>query len=299
MKNANIFLTLVLMAATFFSCRKERSIENSNGLGADFTAMIGGSKWEAAEGTQGATMIQGMIYVTGISADGRQLSIALNNPVGGAYQLGQHTPDLAVYAGPDSSGAYVLSTNQGADISQAGGTVTVTTLDLANHTISGIFSFKTYRNFDSTRLNIASGVFYKIPLTALQTLPHERDTLTATIDSFSWIGQGILKADISGQLVLSGSELDGVRAITLVMPDNTGPGVYPLTSTGIGYTGVYNPSPTQSLVSSAGSLTVLQNDPATMRIRGNFQFQGTGIQGLGGCQHGQRRLFFDILWPIR
>jgi hypothetical protein len=281
MKKAIIFSTLALMAGIFPACRKEMSIENNNGLGADFTAVIGESPWEAAAGTQGASMIQGMIYITGISADGRQLSIALNNPVNGPYPLGRYSSDLAVYAGPDSSGAYAFSTNQGSNNSQAGSTVTVTALDLENMTISGIFSFKVYRNFDSTGLNITSGVFYKIPLTGSPVLPQHRDTLTAAIDSFSWVGQGILTADISGQLVMSGSALDGVRSLTLVMPDNTGPGVYALTGMGNNYTAVYNPYPTLSLVSSSGSLTVLQNDPTMLRIRGNFQFQGTETQGLG------------------
>jgi hypothetical protein len=43
MKTTIVYTVLVLAAATLFSCRKEYSVENGNGLPADFTAQINGS----------------------------------------------------------------------------------------------------------------------------------------------------------------------------------------------------------------------------------------------------------------
>jgi hypothetical protein len=154
---------LVLMAVGWFSCRKETSIESGRGLAADMTATIGGVYWQAADSTQTAIVSNGLVTISGISADGQEISITLNDTVIGVYGLNQSSPSLAIYANLDSVGSYAYSTNQGSDTSQAGGTVNVTALDVANRTISGIFSFKAYRNSDGTQKDITAGVFYNIP----------------------------------------------------------------------------------------------------------------------------------------
>ena len=84
----------------------------------------------------------------------------------GLYVLNQTSPSLAIYANLDSVGGYAYSTNQGADTSQAGGTVSVINVDLVNRTISGNFSFKVYRNSDGSEKDITAGVFYNIPFTS-------------------------------------------------------------------------------------------------------------------------------------
>jgi hypothetical protein len=100
---------------------------------------------------------------TGISADGGEISITLNDTVVGLYVLNQTSASLAVYANLDSVGSYAWSTNQGSDTAQAGGTVDVTAINAVNRTISGIFSFKAYRNSDGSQKDITAGVFYNIP----------------------------------------------------------------------------------------------------------------------------------------
>jgi len=63
------------------------------------------------------------------------------------------------------SSIYNYATNEGSDTAQAGGTVNVMSIDPVGKTISGIFSFKAYRQLDSTQDVFTSGVFYNVPYT--------------------------------------------------------------------------------------------------------------------------------------
>jgi hypothetical protein len=154
---------LGLLTIAMFACHKYTSIENSDGLPADMLATINGVPWEAADSTQTAVVSTGGITISGISSDGQEISITLNDTVVGLYVLNQPSASLAVYANLDSVGSYAYSTNQGSDTSQAGGTVNVTSINPAIRTISGIFSFKVYRNSDGSQKDITAGVFYNIP----------------------------------------------------------------------------------------------------------------------------------------
>jgi hypothetical protein len=152
-----------MMAIALFACHKYTSIENDKGLASDMVATIDGVSWEAADSTQSAVISQGLVTISGISADGQEISITLNDTVVGLYVLNQTSASLAVYANLDSVGGYAYSTNQGSDTAQAGGTVDVTAIDPVNRTISGIFDFKVFRNSDGTQKDITAGVFYNIP----------------------------------------------------------------------------------------------------------------------------------------
>jgi hypothetical protein len=162
MKKATIYTILVLAVATLWSCRKETSIENGKGQAVDMVAVINGAAWQAIDSTQIASIVFGYINISGSSADNQTINLTLDDSVIGTYILNQSSKSLATYANLDSS-AFAYSTNQGSDTSQAGGTVNVISIDPANKTISGIFSFKVFRDMDGSQKNITSGVFYNIP----------------------------------------------------------------------------------------------------------------------------------------
>ena len=164
MKTTIVYTILVLIAATLFSCRKEYSVENGNSLPADFTAQINGVTWDAADSTPLATIAQGTITITGTATDASQMTISLNDTIIGTYTLNQQTTSVATFSNAVSS-IYNYATNEGSDTAQAGGTVNVMSIDPVGKTVSGIFSFKAYRQLDSTQEVFTSGVFYKVPYT--------------------------------------------------------------------------------------------------------------------------------------
>jgi hypothetical protein len=165
-KKATIYTILVLTAAILWSCRKETSLENGKGLAVDMVAVINGAAWQAIDSTQIASIVFGYINISGSSADNQIINITLADSVIGTYVLNQSSNSLATYANLDSS-AYAYSTNQGSDTSQAGGTVNVTDIDRVNKTISGVFTFKVFRDMDGSQKKITSGVFYNIPYVTL------------------------------------------------------------------------------------------------------------------------------------
>ncbi|HLZ16647.1 MAG TPA: DUF6252 family protein [Cyclobacteriaceae bacterium] len=268
-----VHIVLFFISLVNFACRKEVSVETSNGLSGNFRAVIDGKAWIAADSEKSATILGGLINITGISADNQQLSITLDDTALGTYTLNQSSTSLAAFANNDSSGFFAFTTNGGSDTTQAGGTVSITAIDKVNKTITGVFSFKVFRDIDKRQKVITQGVFYKLPYVSSLPPSNGTDTMTATIDGAPWVGQSISAVALTGQIAISGSKLDGTQAVTLVMPQNITPGSYALDFTGLTYIGLYNPTPTSAFASSMGTLVILDNNASTSRIKGNFNFQ--------------------------
>jgi len=257
------------------SCRKEYSYEGGYVQTANFTAQIDGAHWQSATSTEQATMIQGLINITGISTDNLEISMTLSGTGTGTYYLSQRSASLATYANIDSSFLYAFTTNEAPDTAQAGGQVTITEIDQTNQTISGTFSFNAYRTVDGTQKTITQGVFTKIPYSSTQPTTTNGDTLTANIDARGWVGKSIQAAVNAGELTIVGSSADGSQSVGLLMPANTTPGTYPLDGTNPSYLGVYTVlvnANTTGLVSVSGTVTVTQNNTTTSRITGTFTF---------------------------
>ena len=268
----------VLVMLVFFSCRKESSIERPGSTNGTFMADVNGGQWFAADTLKSASILAGFINLTGISADDRQLSITLNDTIPGIYTLDQQSTSVAFYGSIDSSASFIYSTNQGADTSQAGGTVTVTQIDPINHTISGTFSFSVFRNVDGKQLRFTNGVFLKLPYASSASVSSD-DTLQAIIDGGKWSASVIQAADIANQLIIKGSNVSGTQILGLNMPTNITPGQYTLDFTTYTYFGAWSPSPNVVLASAPangsippGVMEIVENDAVNRRIRGTFSF---------------------------
>jgi Family of unknown function (DUF6252) len=163
-----------------------------------------------------------------------------------------------------------------------------------NKTITGTFSFKVYRNVDNHQVLITQGDFYKLSYVTSLPPANNTDTMQASIDGTNWVGQSITAEAVSTQLAISGSALNGSLAVSLIMPLNIAPGSYTLDYSGGIYVGLYNPTSTVALASSSGTLVILENNPTTQRVRGNFQFQATDPLGQGNPSHQLSNGYFSI-----
>jgi len=263
----------VLVVLALFSCRKEVSTENPNGRNGTFTAQIDGVQWVAADSLKGAAIVAGFINIYGTSSDNKQLNIILNDTIPGVYTLNQNTTSVAAYASNDSAEVYTYTSNQGSDTTQGGGTVTVTQIDPVSQTITGTFSFKVYRDEDGKQKKITEGVFFKLPYTNALPAANKGDTMQASIEGQKWIARSILASNISNTLVINGSALNGTQAISLILPFDIAPGgPYLFDYMQFTYTAIYSPVINSTFGSASGTLNILENDPTTGRIRGNFEF---------------------------
>lgn len=282
MKKVAIYTVLILIAGVFGACHKYTSVEGGY-LPADFTAQVNGSTWDAADSTQFAAIANGTITLIGTSSSGEQLTIVLNDTVVGTYLLNQQTASVATFGVVDSASLTNYSTSQGVDTAQAGGSVTVMSIDPVGKTISGIFSFKTYRQSDASELLFTSGVFYRIPYGDSLPVPNTGDTLTATVNGTNWTGTGITAEALGGELAITGALPDGSNAMTLLLPVTSTPGSYSLADISLAdCQGAWNPTPSPSFISTSGTLNVIQNDIPNSRISGNFVFTATNPIATGG-----------------
>jgi len=278
MNRTTIFLLLLSTGLLFSACKKEYSIENATITTADFTAVIDGRAWAATRATEGATLLQGMLNVTGISVDSEEISITLTDTSLGVHTLSPATSSLAVLGYIDSAYTTNFSTSQGADATQSGGQVDLTEISTLNHTVSGTFSFTVYRTSDHTQRTITTGVFKNIPYTS--TLPGNNpgDTLTATIDNGAFTSQSIQASVTDTVLTILGSTSNGSQSIALVLPTNATIGNHALTAPGVtpAYTAIYDFVVTgganTAALGNAGNINILVNNAATSRMRGNFSF---------------------------
>jgi hypothetical protein len=276
MKKAILYMLVLIGVCS--SCRKEYSLEGGTVQTANFTAQIDGVHWQSATTTEQATMIQGLINITGISTDNQEISMTLSGTGTGTYYLSQRSASLATYANIDSSFVYAYTTNEAPDTAQAGGQVTITEIDQTNQTISGIFYFNAYRVVDGLQKRISQGVFTRLPYSTSLPTTTNLDTLTATIDAKAWVGKSIQAAVNGGELTIVGSSADGTQSVGLLMPSNTTAGTYPLDGTNPSYLGVYTVlanANTTGLVSVSGQVTVTQNNTTTSRISGTFSFSAS------------------------
>jgi hypothetical protein len=298
MKKAIVYTLLVLECCWISSCKKETSIENGGSPTGNFTAVVNGVPWSAATSLEQATITQGIINITGVSTDNQEISISITDTVAGVYVLNARTPSLAAYENLDSSNLYAYSTSQSSDTTKAGGTVTISAIDTVHKTVTGTFVFNVYQATDGQGKSITSGIFNQIPYTTSLPAGNPTDTVTAAIDGSDWVAQSIQASELEGTLTLVGALANGSQSIALIFPDYATPGTYPLTSPGAttSYVAVYDQvanGVNTADPGTAGSITVLTNNTASMRMTGTFQFT---TNNLGTSDHSITNGYFSVYY---
>ncbi len=269
-----IFCFSVLLTS-LFSCQKEITddlIPSGGGtVRGSFRAKIDGTQWTANKAT-GASRMQGFITVGGVSIDKKIISITVLDSGVHRYTLDDNS--MAVGDFQDSSLADVNSftTNGGLNPGDAGGYFEITKIDTTKKTMSGNFSFKVMRQTDNGKRTITEGVFTDISYVTSFS-PNSTDTLTAKIDGSPFTGILVTGIASFGNLQLSGATATADKSLGIILPDNVVPGTYNLTTLG-SYMGIYNPDATglHTKMSKTGTVTILEHNTTTKKIRGNFNF---------------------------
>jgi len=273
------YILTMLLLLSLFGCYKELSYEipvnnGNNSIAGDFRAKIDGVQWVAASNTKGATILFGAINITGVSSDNKMVTITLGGQTTGTYILNQNSIGIAAY-NEIANGTITqsFSTNQSSDPSKSGGSVTVTEIDSVHKTITGTFRFNGYDGNTDAQKVITEGIFNKLPYGTSLPPANNTDTFNVKIGGVDWLPPSIAAQIISGHLYIQGSTLDGSSSVGLYMPQNVQPGSYTLDFLGGAYFGQYSPNSGNILVSQGnGTLTILENNATTRRIKGNFSF---------------------------
>jgi hypothetical protein len=285
MKSRLISILLVVNLFSLIACEKETSNENGNIAGpakGDFYAILDGKQWNA-DSVQLILVSSNGATITGISKAGDQISMVLPVFKTGTYMLGTQSSSYALFGNLLTNNTNVYVSNSGT----AGGTITISSIDTINQLVSGSFQFMLVNPADNSSVTITNGIFSYVPYgsgmggNVNPPVGGGADTLNANIDGVKFVSSDILPSLVNGQLLIAGFSMNGSQDIGLLMPPDIKPGSYPLDfATGL-YIGIYNPSPTVTLISqNSGTLTILSHDIVAKKIKGTFDFTasptGTG-----------------------
>jgi hypothetical protein len=280
---------LILLLGWITSCTRETSYEGPvPGSGdttthGNFTAVINNQPWAAVNNTEDGSIYMNLyMTVTGTSSDNKQIRIILNGTAVGQYVLDQHSASYIRYVDGNSGNTTPFTTYDGSDTSFAGGVVNITSIDTALKTISGNFHCKVFRNMDSQQEIITQGIFTKISYLIVLPLAALGDTLQSNVNGYSWFAPSIGVSFPANQIIVVGVERDASKGVSLFMPLNITAGTFKTDySSGVIY-GEYKPNAsTAPLISdTSGTITIIENNALSRRLRGNFQFIARDLTGV-------------------
>jgi hypothetical protein len=267
-----ISLSLLIIIALFFcisSCQKEVLDPNATAtLSGDFTAKINGVQFDANQ-VRTATIMNGVIAIAGRATDGRQIILRVADSSVHTYTLDINSfSNAGAYQADSVSAAF--TTNQGSTPAQSGGTLSISRIDAVNHTMSGVFTMNVFRALDSSQKVITDGIFNNIHYDTAAAPAASTDSFRVKIDGVDFPAYTIIGFSSLGSISVSGSNQSLTKTVGLNFPFTTVPGTYPMDL--LTYIGQYNPDATTFLTANTGTLTILENNATTKRVRGNFAF---------------------------
>ncbi len=288
MKKTVSFVAFLFIAAVLFtSCQKEVSSEPNynpgnnnieNNSSGTFTANVNGTAWQAATKSQSATIIAGVINVTGISGNGQMITISLTGDTVGTYDLSKAGNGAVLYRKDyqktDNSYVSVVSD----DPLASGGKAIITSIDKDKKIIKGTFEAKVLNDADGKNLKITEGAFELTYSTTIPSNPssNTKDFLKATIDGKAWEGQmvtGILDDNV---IRINATTSTVSKTIVLEVPNNIAVGTYNLD--GFTYIGAYmegkDVASTKAYMAISGTLVITENNTSKKLISGSFNFKG-------------------------
>jgi hypothetical protein len=285
-----IRLLPIFLVSGFISCQKEISFEpgqNGGGSGTGVNGIlkmkIDGKQW-VADKAAGASLMVGMINISGLGNDKKTFTITLSDTVARTYILSNQITsiDSAHFAALYDSVSVTndsWSTVEGDDPALAGGWLNIAKIDKVKKTMSGSFQFKLYREMDSTTLTITEGVFENLSYTTTLPPASATDTFRVKINGTSWNPASLVGLVNFGSISVVANEASLNKTVGLTMPADITTGSYTFDFLGGQYIGAYNPNPTTTLASTSGTLTILEHNTSTKRIRGNFNFVAEPVLG--------------------
>lgn len=271
--------SVVLCLLVFSSCQKEVDFNTpvvpDGSFSGSFTAKIEGVPYTAEAAT--GSMLRGVMTITAYSKDKKLFAIAITDTVTGTYTLNQTSHHAVGFVDSTDVNKNAFVTNQGNDTSQAGGKVTITSIDKVKKIITGTFSCKVFREMDGKRKVITEGSF-TVPYTSSLPVAKTTDTFQVKIDGADWTAKSITAVVTGGLLAVNGSDLNLTKIIGFQLPRAITAGTYDFDISS-DYVGIYLPDGIMPITADTGKLTVLERNTTLRRIRVSFNFKGATLLG--------------------
>lgn len=290
MKYIFAILFISVLAFSNSSCQKEFFLDDIDsslitdpippgGLNGNFTANIEGTKFIADKGAA-ATRSMGVIVIGGFNNAGENITIRVADSGVHVYTLdiGSMT-NIGTYTKENEN---TYTTNAGNEPQQSGGTLSITSIDTDKKTLSGKFSMNVYRQIDNKQKKITEGIFKDVSYETQPIPPaNTTDTFRVQIDGTAFPAYSIVGLNLMNTISIIVNNQEGSKTVGLTMPSDVKAGTYNYSLAAMDFFGQYNPTSGTFLVANSGSLTILEHNTATKRIKGNFNFEAKDLMGSG------------------
>ncbi|OYQ38099.1 hypothetical protein CHU92_06690 [Flavobacterium cyanobacteriorum] len=242
-----------------------------------FTVDMDGQPFVAT--STSAVISQGLIVISGVRGNnGETVGIAIPSTTVGTY-----SGDVAFLSYESSSVAEYTYNNDNPTTGQSSGTVTITSINTVNQTISGTFSFIGYWGNQAENrpsIQFTNGVFNNIPYTGTIPDPGEeyfRATVNGTAKNYSNIVVGSTTESVS----IGGTIVSPMSNVQVIIPtEDLLPGTYPIGNDILtGVVGKVSDGAIDNFTSVSGSLTIISITNGW--IKGTFSFSAIGPSGSG------------------
>lgn len=283
MKNSRILLSFILIIAAFslYSCGADEPVdgfvENSEpttpGGGGDggttagvFKVDFNGSTWTAL--TTQAEVTGSDIKILAVKPNGETFGIIVNATSTGTYPANQNILGYSPNALTDG----YLAINENNPLENTG-SVTITSINTANKTISGTFNFKGYWTDDTKPpVQFTNGSFTNLPYTAETTTSPNTDIFDLKLDGTDFIENDINVAEVGASGVPDYYSIVGVKTngdtVGISIAKSLGVGTYQ-------FAGAFGPQINASsliggtiYIGDTGSITIVSK--TATRIAGTF-----------------------------
>lgn len=214
-------------------------------------------------------LTDGTLILQGIT-DVENLTITLSSSEEGTYNLGENSPNRAVFQDFLNS---VYTTRPFGD-----GRVIIE--DVSENSFSGTFKFNAFR-FGLDTLNAQKGVFFKVPLIAGSTSDEPdpvNNILTATINGTPFSANQITATETQNFILIAGTNQN--ETINLSFPNNITTDNNPIGGN-INATYVLDGT---SFEAVSGNISIVNHDTVLNEISGAFSFESEGPDGVAVTQ---------------
>ncbi len=263
---------LVLMTLTLLvGCEKEYSQETGGQFGGaqgSFRAQIDGEQWIATQ-VKSASRQNGVILLVGSSGDGQSITLRVVDSGVHNYQLQNTSDNRGFYMDSTIVPLAEFGTDQWLTDSTYGN-INITAIDTIRKTISGNFQMKVFRQLDGLKRTITNGEFTNISYgpPATNPPPAGADTFKVKVNNVDFVSSNVMAMSAMGSLLINATSNAG-ESVGLTFSETITPGTYQIDM--ISAQGTYSSGSTIAMAES-GTLTILEHNTSTNRIRGNFSF---------------------------
>lgn len=270
-KYSILFLCMIITGAMIvISCNKDDDEDPKDTNLPEMSAIIDGESWSATQ--MGFSIVEGSTIITGLNDQLPHISITLDG-------LSEETFILE----DDPSSAILISeivTFSTLSYPEAGGTLTVTSINTTDSLISGTFDFIAVNFSNKNIVSVTDGVFKNIPVSdVLFQLPD--NSFSCNFAGMGYIAETINVSVFNDYIIMGTSNELGMHSIQLYIDSSVEPGEHEFGTEWSSIYAHYNKYDGTHMVSTTGTLIITEHDHQLNILEGTFDFYAEDEVGMG------------------